>query len=74
MDACIIKDSSIAVCIIFFTENVSFICDPTVTVMFTCSDPPLVMTYDSIVGVHSVWEITKAKPEVCVLVKLGGFI
>lgn len=46
-------------------ENVSFICDPTVTVMFTCSDPPLVMTYDSIVGVHSVWEITKAKPEEC---------
>ncbi|XP_068728740.1 anaphase-promoting complex subunit 1-like [Montipora capricornis] len=45
--------------------KVSFLCDPTVTVMFTCSDPPLVMTYDSVVGLHSVWEITKAKPEEC---------
>ena len=45
--------------------KVSYICDPTVSVVFTCSDPPLVMTYDSVIGLHSVWEVTKAKPEVC---------
>ena len=33
--------------------------------VFCCSDPHLVMTYDSVIGLHSLWEITKAKPEVC---------
>ena len=37
--------------------------------VFTCSDPALVMTYDSVIGLHSVWEVTKAKPEVSFLNK-----
>jgi len=45
--------------------KVSFFCDPTVSVVFCCSDPHLVMTYDSVIGLHSLWEITKAKPEEC---------
>ena len=49
----------------FFLAKVSFFCDPTVSVVFCCSDPHLVMTYDSVIGLHSLWEITKAKPEVC---------
>ncbi|XP_044177050.1 anaphase-promoting complex subunit 1-like isoform X2 [Acropora millepora] len=45
--------------------KVSFFCDPTVSVVFCCSDPHLVLTYDSVIGLHSLWEITKAKPEEC---------
>ncbi|CAH3188191.1 unnamed protein product, partial [Porites evermanni] len=45
--------------------KVCYICDPVVSVVFTCSDPALVMTYDSVIGLHSVWEVTKAKPEDC---------
>ena len=44
--------------------KISKICDPTVSVVFTCSDPPLVMTYDFVIGLHSVWHATKAKAEV----------
>ena len=44
--------------------KVCYICDPVVSVVFTCSDPALVMTYDSVIGLHSVWEVTEAKPEV----------
>lgn len=40
-------------------------CDPTVSVVFACSDPPLVMTYDFVIGLHSVWHASKAKAEVC---------
>ncbi|KAL9954101.1 hypothetical protein ACROYT_G041596 [Oculina patagonica] len=45
--------------------KISKICDPTVSVVFTCSDPPLVMTYDFVIGLHSVWHVTKAKAEDC---------
>ena len=61
------KILSTTICLIsfFFLAKVSFFCDPTVSVVFCCSDPHLVMTYDSVIGLHSLWEITKAKPEVC---------
>ena len=49
--------------------KVCYICDPAVSVVFTCSDPALVMTYDSVIGLHSVWEVTKAKPKVSFLKK-----
>ena len=49
--------------------KVCYICDPAVSVVFTCSDPALVMTYDSVIGLHSVWEVTKARPEVSFLNK-----
>ena len=49
--------------------KVCYICDAAVSVVFTCSDPALVMTYDSVIGLHSVWEVTKAKPEVSFLNK-----
>ena len=50
--------------------KVCYICDAAVSVVFTCSDPALVMTYDSVIGLHSVWEVTKAKPEVSFLNKV----
>ncbi|KAJ7330710.1 Anaphase-promoting complex subunit 1 [Desmophyllum pertusum] len=45
--------------------KISYICDPTVSVVFTCSNPPLVMTYDCVIGLHSVWNVSKAKAEEC---------
>ena len=35
---------------------------------FACSHPPLVMTYDFVIGLHSVWHVTKAKAEVSIYV------
>ncbi|XP_027050305.1 anaphase-promoting complex subunit 1-like [Pocillopora damicornis] len=40
--------------------KIFYICDPAVSVVFSCSDPPLVMTYDFVIGLHSVWHVTKA--------------
>ena len=50
--------------LIFVLGKISKICDPTVSLVFTCSDPPLVMTYDFVIGLHSVWHVTKARAEV----------
>jgi len=54
----------------YFIGKITKICDPTVSVVFSCSDPPLVMTYDFVIGLHSVWHVTKARAEVTALYKL----
>ena len=38
--------------------------DTTLHVVFTFDDPPLLLTYDSFIGVHSLWLIREAKKEV----------
>lgn len=45
--------------------KIFYICDPAVSVVFSCSDPPLVMTYDFVIGLHSVWHVTKATAQDC---------
>ena len=47
-----------------YTGKIFYICDPAVSVVFSCSDPPLVMTYDFVIGLHSVWHVTKATAQV----------
>ena len=32
--------------------------------VFTCESPSLVLTYDSVIGLHSLWKVTRARPEV----------
>ena len=44
--------------------KISYICDPTLNVVFTCDSPALVMLYDSVIGLHSLWTVTQAKQEV----------
>ena len=47
-----------------YTGKIFYICDPAVSVVFSCSDPPLVMTYDFVIGLHSIWHVTKATAQV----------
>ena len=47
-----------------YIGKIFYICDPAVSVVFSCSDPPLVMTYDFVIGLHSVWHVTKATAQV----------
>ncbi|XP_035824384.1 anaphase-promoting complex subunit 1 [Aplysia californica] len=39
--------------------KVSYLTDTNLTLTFTCSDPSLAFTYDSVAGLHSVWRIRK---------------
>ncbi|XP_046858380.1 anaphase-promoting complex subunit 1-like [Xenia sp. Carnegie-2017] len=46
-----------------YAGNTSFMRDKTLHVVFTFDDPPLLLTYDSFIGVHSLWLIREAKKE-----------
>ena len=50
--------------VFLYTGKIFYICDPAVSMVFSCSDPPLVMTYDFVIGLHSVWHVTKATAQV----------
>ena len=43
-------------------------------VIFTTSDPPLVMTFDSAMGLHTVWTLRYAAAEVSTTRWLQGWI
>ena len=60
----LISDINIVVLFFPYTGKIFYICDPAVSVVFSCSDPPLVMTYDFVIGLHSVWHVTKATAQV----------
>ena len=44
--------------------KVSYLTDNTQHVVFSSQDPSLVLTYDTMVGVHSAWRIRKARTDV----------
>lgn len=44
--------------------KVSFVTEVTQDVVYTCDDPPLIVTYDRQISVHSVWTYRQAKAEV----------
>ncbi|KAK3752636.1 hypothetical protein QZH41_008760, partial [Actinostola sp. cb2023] len=43
--------------------KISFVCDPTLNVIFTSEDCNFIMMYDSVIGLHSIWMISTALPE-----------
>ncbi|XP_035687108.1 anaphase-promoting complex subunit 1-like isoform X1 [Branchiostoma floridae] len=43
--------------------KLSYVNDPMQHVVFTSADPSLVMTYDTVLGVHSVWTLRTARNE-----------
>ena len=44
--------------------KVSYLTDNTQHIVFSSLEPSLVLTYDTMVGVHSAWRIRKARMEV----------
>lgn len=45
-------------------SKVDFVTESSQKLVFTCEDPSLVMTYDRVLGVHAVWTLRRAKPDV----------
>lgn len=43
-----------------------YVVDPAVKIVFLSIDPSIVMTYDAVQNVHSVWTLRRVKPEVSV--------
>ena len=55
--------------LIYFTGSsgcpkVSYLTDNTQHIIFSNLTPSLVLTYDTMIGVHSAWQIRKARNEV----------
>ncbi|XP_053314793.1 anaphase-promoting complex subunit 1 [Spea bombifrons] len=48
---------------IFGSSRVQYVSDHTLRIVFTSSDPSIVMTYDTVQGSHAVWALRKVKPE-----------
>lgn len=60
---------SFPTCSVVFSGNtnaakVSFITEVTQEVVYTCEEPPLVVSYDRQLSTHSIWTYRQAKPEV----------
>lgn len=41
-----------------------YVVDPAMKIVFLNIDPSIVMTYDAVQNVHSVWTLRRVKPEV----------
>ncbi|MEE6474887.1 hypothetical protein FKM82_010525 [Ascaphus truei] len=48
---------------IFGSSRVQYVSDHTMRIVFTNSDPSIVMTYDTVQSSHTVWALRKVKPE-----------
>ena len=53
--------------ILYTIGELSYVSDPCQKIVFTSEEPSICMLYDSRTGLHSVWKIRKALPEVCAL-------
>ena len=50
--------------ILRYGGKTSYVSETTLHVIFSCPNPPLLLTYDTSIGVHSLWRIREAKTEV----------
>ncbi|XP_063299741.1 anaphase-promoting complex subunit 1 isoform X2 [Pelobates fuscus] len=48
---------------IFGSSRVQYVSDNTMRIVFTSTEPSIVMTYDTVQGSHTVWALRKVKPE-----------
>lgn len=46
------------------TPKISYLTDTSQHIVFTSLTPSMALTYDTMVGVHSVWSVRRAKQEV----------
>lgn len=52
--------------------SLQYMNDPSLKLVFTSEDPSLVVLFDQRSGLHSVWKLRKATPQVC-LQRLSSF-
>ena len=45
-------------------DKTSYMTETTLHVIFSCQNPPLLLTYDTFMGVHSLWLVREARKEV----------
>jgi len=45
-------------------NKTSYLTDNTLHIVFASEDPSLLLTYDTMTGVHSAFKVRKARPEV----------
>ncbi|KAH0510942.1 Anaphase-promoting complex subunit 1 [Microtus ochrogaster] len=57
------QDKSEKVHSLFGSSRVQYVVDPAVKIVFLSIDPSIVMTYDAVQNVHSVWTLRRVKPE-----------
>ncbi|XP_028976286.1 anaphase-promoting complex subunit 1 isoform X3 [Esox lucius] len=48
---------------LFEAARVQYVSDSTMKIIFSSCEPSIVMTYDTVQGVHSVWALRKVTPE-----------
>ncbi|KAF2987790.1 hypothetical protein EK904_015203 [Melospiza melodia maxima] len=48
---------------VFGSSRVQYVADPTLRIVFLSADPSIVMTYDTVQSLHTVWALRRVKPE-----------
>lgn len=48
----------------FGSARVQYVADYTLRIVFVNAEPSIVMTYDTVQSLHTVWALRKVKPEV----------
>ena len=49
---------------VFGSSRVQYVADHTLRIVFLSADPSIVMTYDTVQSLHTVWALRRVKPEV----------
>uniref|UniRef100_A0A671WIE2 Anaphase promoting complex subunit 1 n=1 Tax=Sparus aurata TaxID=8175 RepID=A0A671WIE2_SPAAU len=52
---------------LFEGSRVQYASDSTMKIVFSCSQPSLIVSYDTLQGIHSVWALRKVTPDVIYL-------
>ncbi len=48
-------------------SKIDFVTESSQKIVFTCEEPSLVMTYDKVSGLHTIWALRRAKQDVSYL-------
>ncbi|XP_070834048.1 anaphase-promoting complex subunit 1 isoform X1 [Chaetodon trifascialis] len=48
---------------VFEGSHVQYASDPTMKIVFSCCQPSVVVSYDTVKGIHSVWALRKVTPD-----------
>lgn len=49
---------------VFGSSRVQYVADHTLRIVFLSTEPSIVMTYDTVQSLHTVWALRRVKPEV----------
>ena len=58
----------------FGSARVQYVADYTLRIVFLSAEPSIVMTYDTVQSLHTVWALRRVKPEVQIHYRLNIII